>query len=136
PKLIAVTGISVGAGTSTLAGGLAASFSETGDGKVLLVDMNLGNAEVYPFVKGKHVSSLSDVLQGGNTVAFAADNLYLATTAPANGRSQHIGLKKLHEMMPDIKASDFDYIVFDMPPLCQTSPTFAMAGLMDKVLIV
>ena len=39
-------------------------------------------------------------------------------------------------MMPNLKASDFDYIIFDMPPLGQTSPTIGMAGFMDKVLLV
>ena len=38
--------------------------------------------------------------------------------------------------MPHLKASDFDYIIFDMPPLNQTSITPPMAGLMDKVLVV
>ena len=39
-------------------------------------------------------------------------------------------------MMPHLKASDFDYIIFDMPPLNQTSVTLAMSAWMDKVLVV
>jgi Mrp family chromosome partitioning ATPase len=35
-----------------------------------------------------------------------------------------------------LKASDFDYIIFDMPPLCDTSPTLGMTSFMDKVLLV
>jgi len=38
--------------------------------------------------------------------------------------------------MPNLKASDFDYIIFDMPRLEQTSPTWGMAPFMDKMLIV
>ena len=38
--------------------------------------------------------------------------------------------------MPQLEACDFDYIVFDMPPVGPTSPTLAMAGFMDKVLLV
>ena len=38
--------------------------------------------------------------------------------------------------MPHLKASDFDYIIFDMPPLGQTSVTLPMARFMDKVLVV
>jgi Mrp family chromosome partitioning ATPase len=38
--------------------------------------------------------------------------------------------------MPQLVASDFDYIVFDMPPIGPTSPTLTMAGFMDKVLLV
>ena len=38
--------------------------------------------------------------------------------------------------MPNLKASDFDYIIFDMPILSQTSPTLGMAAFMDKMLLV
>jgi hypothetical protein len=41
PKLVGVTGCADGAGVSTLASGLAAALSKTGDGNVLLVDMNV-----------------------------------------------------------------------------------------------
>jgi succinoglycan biosynthesis transport protein ExoP len=39
-------------------------------------------------------------------------------------------------LVPHLKASDFDYIIFDMPPLDQTSPTWGMAAFMDKLLLV
>ena len=52
PKLVAVTGCSEGAGTSTVAAGLAAALSETGEGKVLIVDMNIRGPEVHPFFRG------------------------------------------------------------------------------------
>ena len=38
--------------------------------------------------------------------------------------------------MPNLKASEFDYVIFDLPPLNQTSPTIGLAGFMDKVLLV
>jgi len=53
PKLVAVTGCSGGEGASTIAAGLAAALSETGDGKVLLVDMNVGRAEAHALLEGK-----------------------------------------------------------------------------------
>src|ERR1035437_8904874 len=53
PKLIAVTGCGKGAGVTTIATGLAASLSETGDGNVLLVDMTTGQGATNPFFKGK-----------------------------------------------------------------------------------
>jgi len=87
PKLVAVTGLSKNAGTSTLAAGLAATLSDTGDGKVLLFD--------------KPVSP-----------------------------------KRFYNMMSEFKASDLDYVIFDMPSLGDTSSTLPMAGFMDKVLLV
>jgi uncharacterized protein involved in exopolysaccharide biosynthesis/Mrp family chromosome partitioning ATPase len=137
PKLVGIAGFSNDAGASTLAAGLAASLSETGDGKVLLVDVNLGPEDVHPFFKGKPAYPLNAALKPQGTIASAAENLYLATVASSNsGGPAKLGLKKFFDMMPNLKASDFDYIIFDMPPLDQTSPTWGMAAFMDKLLLV
>jgi uncharacterized protein involved in exopolysaccharide biosynthesis/Mrp family chromosome partitioning ATPase len=136
PKLVGVTSFSEAAGTSTLAAGLAASLSETNDGKVLLVDVNLGPQEVHPFFKGKPAYPLNAALKPKGTIASASENLYLATVGSPNAGPAQLGLKKFFDMMPNLKASDFDYIIFDMPQLSPTSPTWGMAGFMDKLLLV
>jgi Mrp family chromosome partitioning ATPase len=38
--------------------------------------------------------------------------------------------------VPKLKASDYDYIIFDMPPISQTSVTPRLAGFMDMVVLV
>jgi len=137
PKLVGVAGFAEEAGASTLAAGLAASLSETNDGKVLLVDVNRGPQEVHPFFKGKPAYPLNKALKPSGSIASAADNLYLATVGSSNtGGPAQLGLKKFFDMMPNMKASDFDYIIFDMPPLDQTSPTWGMTAFMDKLLLV
>jgi len=137
PKLVGVTSVSEQGGASTLAAGLAASLSETNDGKVLLVDVNLGPQEVHPFFKGKPAYPLNKALKPSDSIASAVDNLYLATVgSPNTGGPAQLGLKKFFDMMPNMKASDFDYIIFDMPPLDQTSPSWGMAAFMDKVLVI
>jgi uncharacterized protein involved in exopolysaccharide biosynthesis/Mrp family chromosome partitioning ATPase len=136
PKLVGVASFSEAAGTSTLAAGLAASLSEMDDGKVLLVDVNLGPQEVHPFFKGKPAYSLTAALKPRTEIASASENLYLATVGSSNAGPAQLGLKKFFDMMPNLKASDFDYIIFDMPPLAQTSPTWGMAAFMDKFLLV
>lgn len=140
PKLVALTGFSEGAGTTTLAIGLASAFSEIGDGKVLLVDMNFGEAEAHPFFKGKPACQLAEALEADTDADSrfepAGNNLYLATATTESDGTRQFVPKKLYELIPQFKASDFDYIIFDMPPLGQTSPTLAMAGFMDKVLLV
>ena len=137
PKLVGVAGFSEAAGASTLAAGLAASLSETNEGKVLLVDVCLGPEEVHPFFKGKPAYSLTAALGPRSEISSVSDNLYLATVGSISSRGlAQVGLKKFFEMMPNMKASDFDYIIFDMPPLHQTSPTWGMAAFMDKLLLV
>jgi polysaccharide biosynthesis transport protein len=135
PKLVGVTGFSEGAGASTLAAGLAAVMSETDGGKVLLVDVNLGPEDVHPFFKGRPAYPLRAALQSSTAIDSAAENLYLATVGSNAGPAQ-LGLKKFFDLMPNLRASEFDYIIFDMPPLGETSPTVGMAGFMDKLLLV
>ena len=136
PKLIAVTGCNDGSGISTIAGGLAASLSETGDDKVLLVDMNMERAEASPFFEGNPACSLTEAIEPGKQIVSAADNLYLATAGHQSAEPVYLGPKKFYEMLPRMKSSDFDYIIFDMPPLSKSSATIAVAGFMDKVLMV
>ena len=137
PKLVGIAGFSKAAGASSLAAGLAASLSETDEGKVLLVDANRGPEDVHPFFKGKPAYPLKAALKPSEEMTSAADNFYLATVgSPNTGGPAQIGLKKFFDMMPNMKASDFDYIIFDMPPLYQTSPTWGMAAFMDKLLLV
>src|SRR5204863_3897145 len=84
PKLVGVAGFSKAAGASTLAAGLAASLSETNEGKVLLVDVNLGPEEVHPFFKGKPAYPLTAALKPQTEIASASVNLYLATVGSSS----------------------------------------------------
>jgi len=136
PKLVGVAGFADSAGTSTLAAGLAAALSETNDGKVLLVDVNLGPDQVHPFFRGRPAYSLNTALKPSGPMNPAAENLYLAKVGTPNAGPAQLGFKKFFDLMPNLKASDFDYIIFDMPPLTETSPTWGMAAFMDKVLLV
>jgi polysaccharide biosynthesis transport protein len=96
----------------------------------------LGPEDVHEFFKGKPAYSLNVALKPQGAIASAADNLYLAKVGSPNGGVAQLGLKKFFDMMPNLKASDFDYIIFDMPQLSQTSPTWGMAPFMDKLLLV
>ena len=136
PKLVGVTGFEDGAGASTLAAALAASLSEMGEGKVLLVDVNLGVGRVHPFFEGRPAYPLTTALQPASLMDSASDNLYLATVAPPGAGPMQIALKRFFDLMPNLKASDFDYIIFDMPPLTETTPTLGMARFMDNLLLV
>jgi uncharacterized protein involved in exopolysaccharide biosynthesis/Mrp family chromosome partitioning ATPase len=134
PKLVAVTSCSERSGTSTLAGGIAAALSETGDGKVLLVDMNVGRPEMHPFFRGVPACSLTEALVG--EPAQAGENLYLATANSPDGKQAQLVPRRFYDLMPHLKASDFDYIIFDMPPFTQTSIALPMSRFMDKVILI
>jgi polysaccharide biosynthesis transport protein len=44
--------------------------------------------------------------------------------------------RQFSNIVPRLKASDYDYIIFDMPPVGQTTITAKVARFMDMVLMV
>ena len=136
PKLIGIASCSVGAGGTTLAAGLAATLSETGEGKVLLVDMHQPKGAAHPFFRGRPASEISDVLEEDKrSVAMVQENLYMAA---ANGHDRKMGAlaRQLSTLVPRFKASDYDFIIFDMPRVSATSVSVRLATMMDLVLLV
>ena len=138
PKLVAVTSCRDRAGVSTLAAGLAAALSETGDGNVLLVDMNLAAGAAHDFYQGKPTCGLSAALENSTRdPAFVQENLYVVSVHETNNQKlPRVLPKRFAHLVPHMKASDYDYIIFDMPPVTQTSVTARLAGYMDMVLMV
>jgi Mrp family chromosome partitioning ATPase len=136
PKLVAVAGLSGGEGASTLASGLAAALSETGDGKVLLVEMNGERAEMHHFFEGTSVGALTEMLEGREEISSSSENLFLASASKTNGGSSALGAKRFYSLIPNLRASAFDYVIFDMPPVSQSASTVAISRVMDKMILV
>jgi len=138
PKLVGVTGCSEGAGATTFAVGLAASLSETGEGSVLLVDMNTANAPgMHPFYRGKLMRGLEEALdEQTRETAMVQENLYVVTVHQGNGQKVGLLPRRFANIIPKLQATDYDYIIFDMPPVSQTSPTSKLAGLLDMTVLV
>jgi len=137
PKLIAVAGCSETGGVSTIASGLAASLSESGDGNVLLVDMNPGNQTPFHFHKGELKPGLDDALENEKRDgAMVRDNLYVVSHASGQEKLAAILPKRFTKLVPKLKASDYDYIIFDLPPINHISATPQLARYMDMTLMV
>ncbi len=142
PKLVAITSCREGSGVSTFASGLAASLSETGDGNVLLVDMCQRNGAPRHFLGGRLNCGLDEALENEKrNGAFVQDNLYVVSESgngatASQGKLARILPKRFTNLMPKLKASDYDYIIFDMPPINQLSVTPRIAKFMDIVLLV
>jgi polysaccharide biosynthesis transport protein len=137
PKLVAITSCGEGSGVSTVASGLAASLSETGDGNVLLVDMNNADGVAHYFRKGKLECGLADALRRDRREsAMVQDNLYVVAEKPTDGELPRVIHKRFSSLLPQLRASDYDYIIFDMPPLSQISPTTRIVPFMDMAFLV
>lgn len=137
PKLIAVTSCGDGAGVSSIATGLAASLSETGDGNVLVVDMRGKRGAAHAFYHGKPALGLAEALENETrTGAQVQEHLYVVSAGSLDQKLQKIVPLQFSRFVPKLKASDYDYIIFDMPPVGQTSVTAKVARYMDMVLMV
>jgi Mrp family chromosome partitioning ATPase len=104
---------------------------------VLLVDMNGEKGAAQHFSQGRPGIGLEDAL--GNETrngAHVQDNLFVASENGTESDAPRSIPKRFATLMPKLKASDYDYIIFDMPPVTQTSTTPRLAGLMDMVLLV
>jgi uncharacterized protein involved in exopolysaccharide biosynthesis/Mrp family chromosome partitioning ATPase len=135
PKLVAVTSLGRRAGVTTTAAGLAGSLSETGDGNVLLVDMTPGQGSAQQFCRGNAVCGLDEIFTTRDS-AQVHDNLYVVSEEPGKDKLSQILPQRFTRLVPKLKAIDFDYIIFDMPPVSQISITPRLAGFMDMVLLV
>jgi succinoglycan biosynthesis transport protein ExoP len=138
PKLVGVTGCNPGAGVSTLASGLAAALSRIGNGNVLFVDMNVGSGEAHSFHSGKPGCALANVTEPEfSTDGSKPENLYLASSrAGVNDKLAKVMPAGFTNLVTTLKASDYDYIIFDMPPVTPISATPRLGSYMDMVLFV
>ncbi|MDQ8204982.1 hypothetical protein [Pelagicoccus sp. SDUM812003] len=135
PKLIGMTGLGQESGVTTIASGLAGSLSKIGEGNVLLVDMTLGQETAQQFYKGKSILDLDQVLDSSDD-AKMHNNLYVVAEGTNGTKLPRIMPQRFNKIMPKLRASDFDYIIFDMPPVSAISSTPRLASFMDVVLMV
>ena len=138
PKLVALTSCGDSAGVTSTAAGLAAALSETGEGNVLLVDMNVERGAAHHFYKGHLSCGIDEALKKDTRhEARVQDNLYVVTESNSDENSlQRVLPKRFTSLVPKLKASDYDYIIFDMPPMSQISITPRLARFMDMVMVV
>ena len=88
-------------------------------------------------MRGKPACGLVDVLDmDKRREAQVQENLYVVHGTGMDDRLPKMLPKRLAHLLPKLQASDYDYIIFDMPPVTQTSITPRLAGFMDMVFMV
>jgi succinoglycan biosynthesis transport protein ExoP len=137
PKLIGITSCGEHAGVTSIAAGLAGALSETGDGNVLLLNLNYEAEAAHPFYRGELACGLADALEIDKRVnGKVLQNLYVATAGNPNDPATQSLPKQLARVVPKLRVCDYDYIVFDLPPTTPTTMTARLAGMMDLVILV
>lgn len=139
-KLFAVTSYSKGEGKSTVSSNLAISFSKM-EKRVLLVDCDLRRPNIHNIFKLENKSGLSNII--GKMVTFeevvhreVLPNLDIITsgTIPPNPSELLCSprfinmIKRLYE--------DYDYIIFDTPPIGVVADALLLKDLVAGFVIV
>lgn len=137
PKLVAITECGEGAGVTVIANNLAASLSRT-SGNVLLVDMKGETGAARAFYGGRPGTTVSNLLDPESmTSAPAQPSEPEEDNGEVNNNKLACALPgKFNHIVPKLRASDYDYIVFDMPAISPMSATPRLGGYMDIVLLV
>jgi Mrp family chromosome partitioning ATPase len=122
---------------TVIANNLAASLSRTA-GNVLLVDMKGENGAARAFYGGRPGQTVSNLLDPGSVPGAP---VLASDPEENNGEVNNNKLacalpNKFTHIMPKLRASDYDYIIFDMPAISPMSATPRLGGYMDIVLLV
>jgi capsular exopolysaccharide synthesis family protein len=141
PRVLAVTGSHPGEGVSTVAANLAAVLARAGDGKVLLIDANLGHPSVHRIFRQKLAPGLIDVLKDGQTgeeaiIPSPVQNLDILSAGTANGDPSGIFSSGRLPSFLDSAKKDYRFVVIDLPTVNQASWAVRLASLCDGVALV
>jgi len=133
PKLIGVTSCGKGAGGSTVAAGLAIACSKTQNGNALLVDVNISYGTAIHFYRGQ---PLGDLNQSDGDARVEEYRYVTKEPREDNNKAGSSPADKFSRWLMKFKASNYDSIIFEMPPMSPISITPGLAYYMDAVLLV
>jgi capsular exopolysaccharide synthesis family protein len=141
-KKILVTSSVPGEGKTTVALNLALSLSENGH-KVLLIDTDLRKPYLHKYfnISDKNIGGLTTLLAGitsvENSMAYFSDlNISVITSGPIPPNpTELLGSKKLENIIESL-CNDYDYIIFDTPPVSVVTDAAIISHLVDGVLFV
>lgn len=138
-KTIVVTSSIPGEGKSTVAGNLAITLSYSG-AKVLLVDCDLRSPTLHTKYEVSNEIGLTNMLvdkrEFKETVNEVVDNLFLLTagTIPPNP-SEIIGSQSMDKLAKEFY-KNFDYVIFDTPPVMAVTDALLLAAKADATIMV
>jgi len=136
PKIVGLTSCNKGAGVSRLATGLAAALSRDAERNILLVSLERNRVAVSAFSKGRPTDGMeAPPEEPRSDKEMLAKNLYSLATTGRNLAGASV-VQSFSDLLPTLKISEYDYIIFDLPPLSQTSGSLRLASQMERAILV
>jgi len=139
-RTILVSSPGPGEGKSTSVANLAIALAQMGS-KVVLVDTDLRRPVLHNLFNLSREVGLTNYLVSNEPLASIIkateiENLQMITTGilPPNP-SEMVGSKRMREFLQEIK-QEFDYILFDSPPMIAVTDALVLAPWVDGVVVV
>jgi succinoglycan biosynthesis transport protein ExoP len=140
PKTFVITSALPDEGKTTVSSNLAVTLAFSG-AKVLLIDADMRSGKVSHLFGAQGAIGLSNVLTKGlpwkeAVSATWIDNLYLMPCGPAvQNTAEHLLGKVTDKFIQDIY-NEFDYVLFDSPPVIILDDTLSLSPKIDATLFV
>ena len=135
PKIVGLTSCGESAGVTRLATGLAAALSRDVQRNVLFIGLAKNRVSVSAFSKGRPAEGLETGSDDGESLSLVRQNLQSLVATGRNLAGASV-VQSFSDLMPKLKVSDYDYIIFDLPPITQTSGAIRLAAQMERTLLV
>jgi polysaccharide biosynthesis transport protein len=139
-RVLVVTSTTPGDGKTTFTTNFAITMAASGN-RTLLVDGDLRRGNVHSYFEQPLENGLSDVLEGRISLSEAIrgtseNGLFILTAGsrPANPSELLIG-PKTKSVIAQLR-KDFDYVIFDSPPVTAIDDTFSIAAFSDGLMFV
>jgi polysaccharide biosynthesis transport protein len=131
-----VTSCNKGAGTSRIATGLAASLSRDVQRHVLYIGLEKNKVAVTSFFKGRPgPEATTGVDEFGSGDEVLPPDLYTLARVGHGPEGASI-VQTFCDMIPKLRMSEYDYIIFDLPPVSETSGALRLASQMERTLLI
>lgn len=142
PKTLAITSAIHGEGKTITAINLAVTFAHDLSKKsILLVDADLRKGALTKDLGLKPEKGFADILSDGakpdeSLLSIGIDNLHIlpSGTRPHNP-SELLGSQRARQLLAELKAQ-YDYVIFDCPPVVPVTDTGVLGPLCDGVIMV
>ena len=142
-QTILVTSALPGEGKSTVASNLALVISQGVKEHALLIDCDLRNPTISPFVRRNKPLGLSDYLMGN----LDPSSLIVRTGAPklsvlpsgsiTSNPAELVGSEKMRDLVATLKSQYANrYIIIDGPPIMLTTEPVLLSEMVDGVIVV
>lgn len=139
-RVLMTTSTAAGEGKTTTISNLAVVLAKQ-DKKVVIVDVDLRKPTIHHVFKLSNRIGLTNILAGTETIESAVqkseeDNLSVITSGPIPPNpADMIGSNKMDKFVKELK-SNFEYVLFDAPPVLAVADSKILSQLVDGVLFV